>query len=80
MPKRKMKDDEKQLFEEVAGKIKEGGLHRSLKVPKTYTFKLAELERLNKKSEGTTFRFKGKDIKMTKLVKKRLQLAVNMMK
>jgi len=80
MPKRKMNDDDKQLFEEVAGKIKKGGLHRSLKVPKTYTFKLSELERLNKKEEGTTFKFKGKNIKMTRLVKQRLQLAVNMMK
>jgi hypothetical protein len=80
MPKKRKDDGEKQLFEAVAGKIKEGGLHRSLKVPKTYTFKLGELERLNKKSVGTTFKFKGKDIKMTELVKKRLQLAVNMMK
>tara|TARA_Y100000593_G_C4098358_1_gene231982 strand:+ start:35 stop:268 length:234 start_codon:yes stop_codon:yes gene_type:complete len=60
--------------------IKVGALHRSLKVPAKYTFKRSELQRLNKKEVGSEFSFKGNKIKMTPLVKKRITLAINLMK
>ena len=60
--------------------IKVGALHRSLKVPQSYSFKRPELQRLNKKEVGSTFTYKGNQIKMTPLVKKRITLAINLMK
>tara|TARA_Y100000401_G_C8227715_1_gene176561 strand:- start:139 stop:372 length:234 start_codon:yes stop_codon:yes gene_type:complete len=60
--------------------IKVGALHRSLKVPASYTFKKSELERLNKKEIGSEFMFKKNKIKMTPLLKKRLTLGINLMK
>ena len=72
--------DEETLYEAVDGKIKEGGLHRSLKVDKDYTFKKPQLLKLLKMEVGESFKFEGKSIKMTERLKKQLQLAVNMMK
>mgnify|MGYP003134251886 CR=1 FL=1 len=60
-------------------KFRRGGLHRSLKVPDEYTFKMAELRKLQKIDTGKEFKFKGKDIKMTPLVKKQLTLGINLM-
>ena len=60
--------------------IKVGALHRSLKVPAKYTFKRSELQKLNKNEVGSEFMFKGKKIKMTSLVKKRITLGINLMK
>lgn len=61
-------------------KIKEGGLHRSLKVPQDYTFKRSELNKLKKIQNGDSFEFHGKKIKMTPLVKRRIVLGMNLMK
>ena len=61
-------------------KFRRGGLHRSLKVPMEYSFKRAELEKLNKIDTGKDFSFQGKKIKMTPLVKKQLTLGINLMK
>tara|TARA_R100001463_G_scaffold1643_2_gene7192 strand:- start:1329 stop:1559 length:231 start_codon:yes stop_codon:yes gene_type:complete len=60
--------------------IKKGALHTSLKVPQSYKFKRSELQRLNKTEVGSSFTFKGKTIKMTALVKKRITLAITLMK
>ena len=68
---------------EVGGKdimIKKGALHVSLKVPQSYKFKRTELQRLNKTDVGKTFSFKGNKIKMTELVKRRITLAITLMK
>lgn len=70
----------KGLFTETEGEIKEGGLRKMLKVKKDFKFKLPELRKLSKLDEGKEFKFEGKDFKMTKLMKKRIQLAINMMK
>ena len=61
-------------------KFRRGGLHRSLKVPMEYSFKRAELEKLNKIETGKDFTFQKKKIKMTPLVKKQLTLGINLMK
>jgi hypothetical protein len=61
-------------------KFRRGGLHRSLKVPMEYTFKTAELRKLNKVETGKDFSFQGKKIKMTPLIKKQLTLGINLMK
>ena len=79
MPKKGAKDEET-LYEAVEGKIKEGGLHRSLKVDKDYTFKRPQILRLLKHEVGDTFKFEGNQIRMTERIKKQLQLAANMMK
>jgi len=78
--KKKGAEEEETLYEAVDGKIKEGGLHRSLKVDKDYTFKRSQLLRLLKMEVGESFKFEGKSIKMTERLKKQLQLGVNMMK
>ena len=67
---------------EIGGKeitIKKEGLHRSLKVPDSYTFKVSELKPLKKIEIGKEFTFHGKKIKMTDLVKKRIVLGINLM-
>ena len=60
--------------------IKVGALHTSLKVSRDYSFKRTELQRLNKNEVGSTFSYKGNKIKMTPLVKRRITLAINLMK
>tara|TARA_R100000700_G_C3169573_1_gene144300 strand:+ start:1794 stop:2132 length:339 start_codon:yes stop_codon:yes gene_type:complete len=77
-PKRKPKMAEAKLGGETI-KFRRGGLHRSLKVPDDYTFKIAELRKLQKIETGKDFKFKGKEIKMTPLVKKQLTLGINLM-
>jgi len=61
-------------------KIKKGALHKQLKVPADYKFKLPELRRINKTDNGDLFSFKGKTFKMTPLMKKRITLAITLMK
>jgi len=78
--KKKGAEEEETLYEAVDGKIKEGGLHRSLKVDKDYTFKRPQLLRLLKMEVGDSFKFEGNQIKMTEKIRKQLQLAVNMMR
>ena len=78
-----MKMDKPKMAEAKLGgetiKFRRGGLHRSLKVPDDYSFKTAELRKLEKIETGKDFKFKGKDIKMTPLVKKQLTLGLNLM-
>jgi len=57
-----------------------GGLHRSLKVPMSYKFKRTELERINKIPDGSSFKFKNNDIKMSKKIHKQLTLGLNLMR
>jgi len=77
--KKKAPAKSKGLFDEVKDDIKEDGLRKQLKVKKDYKFKIGELKKLDKVKEGDAFKFQGKDFKMTKLLKKRIQLAINMM-
>jgi len=70
--------DEEQLYDNL--KIKEGGLRSSLKVDKDYKFSKSKLAPLVKKEVGTTFKFEGRNIKMTEKIKKQVRLAINMMK
>ena len=60
-------------------KIKEGALHRALKVGADYTFKKSEMNRLDKVPTGSSFDFHGKKFKMTELMKRRVSLAKTMM-
>jgi len=60
-------------------KIKEGALHRQLKVGADYTFKKSEMNKLDKIEVGSEFDFHGKHFKMTPLMKKRVSLAHTMM-
>ncbi len=76
-PKQGEKDEE-QLYDNL--KIKEGGLRTSLKVDKDYKFSKSKLSPLVKKEVGTTFKFEGRNIKMTDKIKKQIRLAINMMK
>ena len=57
-----------------------GGLHRSLKVPMSYKFKTTELERINRLPDGSSFKFKNNDIKMSKQIHKQLTLGLNLMR
>lgn len=57
-----------------------GGLHRSLKVPMSYKFKTTELERINRIPDGSSFKFKNNDIKMSKKIHKQLTLGLNLMR
>ena len=60
-------------------KFKEGGLRNQLKVPKDYKFKITELRRLAKIPTGEKFSFLGKDFKMTKLMKQRINFGITLM-
>lgn len=80
-PKRKTKQEEKDgVFDETEGKIKEGGLRRSLKVDKDYKFTKSALQPLLKHDVGDKFKFQDKSITMTDKIKKQIRLAINMMK
>lgn len=70
----------KGVFTETEGEIKEGGLRKMLKVKDDYKFKLPELKKLDKIETGKQFSFDDKVFKMTKLMKKRITLAINMLK
>ena len=79
-PKRKSREEEaKGLFSETEGKIKEGGLRRSLKVDKDYKFTKSALQPLLKHDTGDKFKFQDKQITMTDRIKKQVRLALNMM-
>ena len=60
--------------------FKEGALRSQLKVPKDYKFKRSELVKLSKVPVGDMFEFRGKERKMTSLLKKRVTLSANLMK
>ena len=61
-------------------KIKKGGLRSQLQVPKDYKFKKAELQKINKTPVGDKFMFMNKERKMTPLMKKRVTLAINLIR
>lgn len=61
-------------------KFMKGGLHKSLKVPESYTFTIPTMRRLNKHEDGKMFRFQGNSIKMTPKIHKQLVLGMNLMK
>jgi hypothetical protein len=68
---------------ELGGKtimIKQGALHKALKTKGDYKFTKMDLQRVNKNEIGSMFKFKGNDFKMTPLMKKRVTLAINLMK
>ena len=60
--------------------IKKGALHKQLGVSESYKFKKPELEKLKKVEVGKEFTFQGKSKKMTSLLKKRITLALTLMK
>ncbi len=64
------------------GKItfKEGTLRRQLKLKSGEKFTKKELAGLKKKEIGTKFMFRGKEFKMTKLMKQRISLGLTLMK
>ena len=61
-------------------KIKKGALKRQLGVSQSYTFKRPELNKMKKVEVGKTFEFNGKTKKMTGLLKKRITLALVLMR
>ena len=79
-PAKKKGAEEESLHEAIEGKINKGGLHRSLKVDKDYTFKRPQLLKLLKMEVGETFKFEGKQIRMTERLRKQLQLGSNLMR
>tara|TARA_Y100000114_G_scaffold33024_1_gene28401 strand:+ start:2241 stop:2504 length:264 start_codon:yes stop_codon:yes gene_type:complete len=77
-PKEKItlgKGKEKETFQ-----IKPGALKKQLGVPDSYKFDKKELNRLKKVEVGDSFDFNGKKKKMTNLLKKRITLALTLMK
>ena len=77
-PKRKSKSEEG-VFTETEGKIKEGGLRKSLKVDKDYKFAKSDLTPLLKHEVSKKFMFQGKSFIMTDKLKRQIRLAVNML-
>jgi hypothetical protein len=61
-------------------KIKKGALKRQLGLPQSYTFKKSELNKMKKVEVGNTFDFNGKTRKMTGLLKRRITLALVLMR
>ena len=60
-------------------KFKKGALHRQLKVPQSYTFSKAELNKIKKIPAGGLFEFKGKTFKKTPLLARRVNFALTLM-
>tara|TARA_A100001391_G_scaffold2701_2_gene2457 strand:- start:69 stop:305 length:237 start_codon:yes stop_codon:yes gene_type:complete len=78
-----MADKKKTQVVELDGekvKIKKGALRDMLGVPKSYKFNKTSLKRINKTDIGKSFEFQGKRFKMTNLMKKRITLAITLMK
>ena len=79
-PKRKSKKEEEGVFTEIENKINDGSLRKALKVDKDYKFSKSELAPLLKHESGKSFNFQGKKFKMTDSLKKKITLAINMLK
>ena len=60
--------------------LKPDGLRNQLKVGKVYKFTKGPLITANKTKPGEMFKFEGKDFKMTPLMKKRITLAITLLK
>lgn len=61
-------------------KIKKGALKRQLGVPQEYRFNRKELTKMVNTDNGKTFQFQGRTYKMTPLLKRRVSLAITLMK
>jgi hypothetical protein len=70
------KEDDGIPFDE----LKEGGLRKQMKVGKDHKFKIGELTKANKTEVGKEFDFHGKMLKMTPLMKKRITLAISLLR
>jgi len=63
------------------GELKEGSLKRMLKMNKSSApLKIMELQSLLKVEDGTKTMFRGKEIKMTPLMKKRVNTAITLIR
>ena len=58
--------------------IKTGALSKMLRIPEEENIPMTLLRRLNKMEIGTEFEQKGKTMKMTNLMKKRVSLAITL--
>ena len=58
--------------------FKEGTLRQMLRVPKDMKLTVPVLRKINKNEVGKEFTFNGKKFKMTPLMKKRVQLGINL--
>lgn len=63
-----------------ADEIMEGGLRKMLKLKKGEKFKIGELAKVKKTKSGEMFDFRGKQYKMTPLMSKRVNLALNFLR
>lgn len=74
--KKKVSEDEIPIDE-----LKKGSLKRQLKIKKDDPpLKIRELQKLKKLENGETTEFRGKMIKMTPLMKKRVNLGITLMR
>ena len=73
---------EQETFEGANGRTKgrESGLHKALKVGSGHKFTARELTPLLRTKDGETFKFHGKEFKMTQGLRKQIQSALNMLK
>tara|TARA_Y100000114_G_C11741580_1_gene319226 strand:- start:800 stop:1033 length:234 start_codon:yes stop_codon:yes gene_type:complete len=63
------------------GELKEGSLKRMLKMNKSSApLKINELQTLLKVEDGKSTMFRGKDVKVTPLMKKRLNTAITLIR
>ena len=60
--------------------IKQGGLRKALRLKKDEKFKIGELAKAKKTKIGEMFEFRGKQFKMTPLMAKRINLALNFLR
>jgi len=83
-PVRKAKQSRSEAKETDGGipfdKLKEGAMRRMLKIPKDgKPLTKTEVNRVTNIDDGETFAFRGNDVRMTALLKKRANLAKTMM-
>jgi hypothetical protein len=81
--KKEVKKKPKMAEAEIDGEkieFKEGALHKQLKTPPGYVFKKRELEKMKKVEIGDSVEFMGRKVKMTPLLKKRVNFALVLMK
>jgi len=57
--------------------IKKGALHRELGIKQGHHIPLGKLQRIHDAKEGSHITSGGKKIKVTKLLKRRVQFAIN---
>jgi len=78
--KKAMAEDKKGegVFTETKGTIKEGALRKALKMEDKDKLNKTVINKMLKTKNGEMFEYKGNSFKMTALMRKRLQLALNM--